>query len=235
MEPSRTSRPPGIGTGITSVERLAEIDTLVWEGARLIVRAPREMPAWRVGRNRKIAIHFRGVRYTVVAARTGGGGYEYVLDPWPVRAHELPSQDVIYDETYVRDRESDARAHARARREAWAILPLWPLLGFLPSPWKRALHRRYGFEPTAVTRFSVWAELSLVGILFAFVITGIASGFQLCVFAACLVDGFFRGSLTFDDEAPPVGFFEWLVRPSVISHIRTAWAAIITRMRGRDD
>jgi hypothetical protein len=151
---------PGSFTGITSVERLADTDTLVFEGTRLIVRCPREMPSWHVGKNRRTSVQFRGTRYVVVGAQIEQGQYEYRLEPWTVRANELPARDITYDEHYVLEREEDARASVARNRQLVALAPLWPVLGFLPSAWKRRLHERYGFMPVATTRFSVLLERS---------------------------------------------------------------------------
>jgi hypothetical protein len=237
LPPPDPPRGPTLGsfTGITSVERLAETDTVVFEGPRLIVRSPREMPSWQVGKNRRTAVHFRGTRYVVVGARVEQGKHEYTLDPWTPRANELPARDITYDEGYVRGREEDARAFAARQREALLLAPLWPVFGFLPSSLKRRLHDRYGFGPLATTRFSVWLEMALLGVLFPAVVLGVAGGISLCVFLALVVDALVRASILVEDEFPPFGFAEWALRRELAAVLRTGWGAIRARIkRSRD-
>jgi hypothetical protein len=224
---------PGSFSGITSVERLADTDTLVFEGERLIVRCPREMPSWHVGTNRRTAVHFRGTRYVVVGAGTAQGQFEYRLEPWTPAANELRARDITYDERYVREREEDARAVVAGGREALALAPLWPALGFLPSSWKKGLHARYGFNPVAMTRFSVWLELVVLGVLFPSVALGLAGALQLCVFVALLVDGVVRGSILVEDEYPPFGFAEWAVHKRLAAVLRMGWDAVRARIRSK--
>jgi hypothetical protein len=224
---------PGSFAGITSVERLADTDTLVFEGERLIVRAPREMPSWHVGKNRRTAVHFRGTRYVVVGARIERGEHEYTLDPWTLRANELPARDIRYDEAYVQEREDDARAMRARNRELFALAPLWPVLGFLPSSWKRRLHERYAFMPVSTTRFSVVLEIVVAGLLLPSVVLGVAGAVPLCVFVALVVDGFVRASILIEDEYPPFGFGEWVMHKELGPVLRTGWAAVRARMRGR--
>ena len=236
MSPPREPQPPvvlGSFTGITSVERLADTDTLVFEGKRLVVRCPREMPSWHVGKNRRTAVHFRGTRYVVVGAGTEQGQFEYRLEPWTPAANELPARDITYDERYVREREDDARAIVARSREALALAPLWPALGFLPSSWKRGLHERYGFNPVTTTRFSVWLEVALVGVLFPSVILGMAGAVQLCIFLVLLVDGVVRASILVEDEYPPFGLGEWALHKQLAAVLRTGWGAVRTRMRSK--
>lgn len=233
MDPFRTPGAVGIGaaTGITSVEKLGDIDTLVWEGPRLIVRAPRAMPSWRVGKNRKTAVHFRGVRYAIVGERTELGQYEYILDPWPSRPHDHPSQEIAYDEQYVHDREDYARALTVRRGERLALAPLWPIFGFLPSPLKLALHERYGFSPLTTTRFSVFVEMAAI-LPFLFVTLIAASPFVLFVDGMLLADVFFRISILFDDSYPPFGSGEWIVQRQLAAVVGKGWSAIRARVRG---
>ena len=224
---------PGSFTGITSVERFGDTDTLVFEGARLIVRSPREMPSWHVGKNRRTAVHFRGTRYVVLSARIEHGQYEYRLEPWTPAANELPARDIIYDERYVQEREDDARAIVARNREALALAPLWLLFGFLPSPWKRRLHERYSFSPVSTTRFSVWLELVILGVIFPSVVLGTAGAVQLFAFLALLIDGIVRASILVEDEYPPFGFAEWAVHKQLAGALRMGWRAVRARVQGK--
>lgn len=232
-DPEGPVRPVPLGsfTGITSVERLADTDTLVFEGRRLIVRCPREMPSWHVGRNRRTAVFFRGTQYVVAGAGFEQGQYEYRLEPWMPVTHELPAREIVYDEGYVREREADARAVVARGWETLAVALLWPLLGFLPSSWKRRIHVRYGFMPVATTRFSVLLEIIALGLLLPSVILGIAGTVQLFVFIALSVDGFLRASILVEDEYPPLGFGEWVIHKDLVAALRMGWAAVRARVQ----
>src|SRR5580658_5811079 len=205
--------PVGSATGITGVERFG-VDTLVWEGARLIVRSPREMPAWRVGKNRRTAVHFRGRRYAVVAVYQEIARFEYTLELWPERAHELPARDIHYDESYIREREDEARMRETTRRQSFGLIPLWPFLGFLPIRWKASLHLRFGVEIAGATRISLFLQLVIESVLFISLTTATVSlPFQLPAFLVLLVDLIVRGSILVDDSFPAFGFYEWMIHP----------------------
>jgi hypothetical protein len=239
VDPFRGSERPAVGavTGIAGVERLG-VDTLVWETGRLIVRSPREMPTWRVGKNRKTAVHFRGQRYAVVATYAELAKYEYTLEPWPERAHELPARDIHYDEAYVRDREDEARMRETARRQSFGLAPLWPVLGFLPLRTKVRLHLRFGLEPIAATRRSVLLEFVVLAVLFVFSITGMdvftfkpTWGIRTTVtMGLTLLDTLARVSILVDDDFPTFGLFEWVLHPDLVRLMKRGWSRVL---RGR--
>jgi hypothetical protein len=216
--------PVGSATGITGVERFG-VDTLVWEGARLIVRSPREMPGWRVGKNRRTAVHFRGRRYAVVAVYQEIAKHEYTLELWPERAHELPARDIHYDESYIREREDEARMRETTRRQSFGLIPLWPFLGFLPIRWKAALHLRFGVEIAGATRISLLLQLVVVMLLIVFLTITPPAPYELPVFLVLFIDLVIRGSIAFDESFPAFGFFEWMIHPELVRLLRKAWRA----------
>jgi hypothetical protein len=249
MDPFRSPENPAVGsvTGITGVERFG-VDTLVWEGNRLIVRTAREMPSWRVGRNRRTAVHFRGLRYVVVATHAELGKFEYTLELWPERAHDLPARDIHYDEAYVRDREDEARMRETMGRQAYGLIPAWPFLGFLPSGWKTALHRNYGVEALSATRRSVWLEgaLALIALVFLTlyawtgldVVTGQfwrGPGVALVALLVFLPDFVLRSSILVDDDFPRFGFYEWIFHRELMRVLRKGWHVARARVRARRD
>src|ERR1700683_1725186 len=106
--------------GAGAVERVADTDTLRWEGERLVVLSPTPMSEWRVGRYRKLAIRFRDRRYVLALAEPAHGGYRYVLPPWPLRGNEHASQEIVYDDAYVQEREAKVVLFLKRQRQWWA-------------------------------------------------------------------------------------------------------------------
>jgi hypothetical protein len=112
------------------------------------------------------AVQYRGVLYEITSARTGeNGGGEYRLRPWP--AHEPSPSIYAYSREaeltrWARDRQLDALA-ARARR----LLPLYPLMGFLPGEMQKRIAGRWPVDIQTATRASA-ALAALFGVYLAF-------------------------------------------------------------------
>ena len=85
-------------------------------------------------------------------AEPAHGGYRYALDPWPLRVNELASQEIVYDDAYVREREARVVHLRKLQRQWWALTPAIPFLGFLPRRTKDTLHERFGVEPIKEAR-----------------------------------------------------------------------------------
>ena len=220
-------------------ESVAGTDSIRRDGDRLVVYSPEPMPEWRVGRYRRTAIRVQGQRYAVIAARPAVAGHEYVLELWPPVPNELASQEIVYDDAYVRARQEDVRELRWRRRQAWAIAPAWPVLGFLPRSIKTTLQLRVGFEPVAGTRRSVILELVLFVLLCVFtwframngvdwLTMKVGGGGELrdaLVGIAILADLGFRASILFDDDYVPYGFWEWVAHPELKERFRRSLAA----------
>jgi hypothetical protein len=229
-------------------ESIGGIDTLRRDGDRLVVYSPEPMPDWKRGRYRRTAVHFRGERYAVVEARPVVAGHQYVLEPWPSCPNELASQEIIYDDAYVRARRGDLQDQRRRRRQAWMIAPAWPFLGFLPRSLKSELRRRFGFQPTAGTRLSVLFELVATVFLLIFTFVRAACGLDWATMKVggggalrdallvilLLTDFVLRASILYDDDYPPYGFWEWVVHPDLKDGLRRSYEAYRARRSARD-
>jgi hypothetical protein len=220
-------------------------DSVRLDDNRIVIVSPEPMPDWKVGRYRRTAIHFRGTRYAVVGTRPVLGGHEYVLEPWPARPNELASQEIVYDDAYVRERQDQAEAVREQKRQFWMILPAWPFFGFLPRSVKVKLRSRFGFELVGGTLLSVLVELVALVFLTVFTVVRGATGLDwltmkiggggevrdLVLFVALVVDTAIRSGVFFDDEYPPYGFWEWIVHPEAKEIIRATYARYKERRR----
>jgi hypothetical protein len=203
-------------------ESIAGVDSIRRDGPRLVLFSPDPMPEWKVGNYRKTAIHFRGARYAVVSTRPVVGGHEYVLDPWPLRPNELAGTEITYDEAYVRERQADLAELRKRRKQFWMIVPVWPLLGFLPIGLKEETRMRFGLEPISATHRSVLLEIVAFVLMSGLLIGGVESLSLPIVFI--VIDLVMRVTILFDDSYPPYGFWEWIVHPEVKEILRASYA-----------
>jgi hypothetical protein len=120
-----------------------------------------------------------GVAFEVVECQPAGGGEAWTLQPWP----EGDAMRGVFtlDEAWVAGLERD-RVGDRAARRRWWLLPVVPLLGFVPASLQLSWELRWGFPAVAATLLSALGELALatVGVVHAlasaFGGTGMASG-----------------------------------------------------------
>ena len=107
----------------------------VWtRGTTVVVESAADMPEWELRQYRRTAIVVGGQRYAVVEKRLlDGGGYRYVLEPWPEGA-DVPGRTVVYDAEYANARDAAARLATRRDRVGKALFFVGPLLGLLPAP-----------------------------------------------------------------------------------------------------
>jgi hypothetical protein len=216
-------------------ESIADADTVTRDGDRLVVRSAHANAAWRVGRYRRVLVHFRGARYAVVGASPEQGGHRYTLEPWVAPVNELPSLEVTYDEAYVREREADFLEQRKRHRQAWVLLPVWPLLGFLPRGVKTLLQERFGLEPVTATRRSVVFEMALLLFLLVYLVVPVPGVAWLGVaYPVILIDALMRSAILFEDSSEPFGVFEWVLHPEVVTLVWRAWRTFRERKKRRD-
>src|SRR5262249_38763211 len=134
-------------------------DSLMFKDDRLLVHASCEMPDWKATRYRKTAVVFREQTYFVASRMSlPGGGWRYVLEPWPEDHHDVPGNTVHYDEAYVLERDALHREQRHVEAKAMGLVLLTWLLGFLPSETKLRLNERYAIHPLTVTEKSLFLE-----------------------------------------------------------------------------
>jgi hypothetical protein len=192
------------------------------------------MPGWEVRSFRRTAIQFRGARYFVAAKEKTRGGFRYVLEPWPEGApgaDDLGGAVVEYDEGFVRVRDGERVARAAASGVHLLLVPLYPLIGFLPGAVKQRLEDGYGVSAERATAQSLVLEaalaLAMTGMLSISSVAGVVGGafgidaipwledlrtvaaVALCLFVPDLV---MRYTRILSESRHPYGFWEWLFR-----------------------
>lgn len=178
----------------------------------VIIQAP-PMEGWRVSRHRKAAIHYRGVRYQLVAVEPiDANTMRYRLVRWRDSDTGMASAEIHYDDEFVRARDS-VRSETDARtRAGFALLSLYPILGFLWSGTRRTIHERYGFGLGAVA-FSLFVESAAVCLMATWVLTVFIPPYWWAAAIALTADVAMRWASSLREDFPyPYGFFEWLIR-----------------------
>lgn len=199
-------------------------DRVCLSGDRLIIEAAAPMD-WPVREFCRVPIYFEGRKFHVRRVTDGIApiARRYELWPWPVDLHDQAPRVVIYDLTYVKERDEAARARRGANRWHLALLPFFPFLGLCWSGFKSRVLMQAGFEPRSITS----ASIALV--FFLFIVEGIFVGWlhlgllmwflqnanlraaDFVLTAVLLADVVLRYSQHLKlDVDQPWGFCEWL-------------------------
>ena len=128
-----------------------------------------------------------------------------------------PALEIDYDLDYVKARDRARRALARRRVYRALLLPLYPLLGLLPSRWKETLQERYGVHPRTMTGWSIWLEFAAILLHVMFLALNTWTGifdrsYLLAVLLVLSPDALMRWSSLLGEDAYPPGFYEWILR-----------------------
>jgi hypothetical protein len=206
----------------------------VWvEGEDRIVVAARALPDWQVTNFRRTAVVFREETYYVaeILSKDPGRpapqhdrGFRYRLTPWPETLKERPARTIVYNSAEVERREREHRSVIVRGFESVSVMslcvPIYPLLGLLPSPIKTAIENRFYISALTTTRWSLRIEYWL-GLLSA--VAGFASviapvpvhpgpiWLAPVLSVTCLADYFARWDRVNERERVHYGFLEWLV------------------------
>jgi hypothetical protein len=194
-------------------------DHVIVHDERLVVVSRADMDAWQVRAKRRALITFDG-RTWRVAQRTPvpPDAIRYDLVRWDPPAHEIVGFTIEYGEAYVADRDRRASADRRIGRVSrrWQLVA--PLTGFLNAGIKERLETRYGLDPVATTRQSVFMEA--IAILSGLALTQIgmvSRGFPSLPFLVLAVvltpDAVIRWDRILGEDRSPPGFYEWLWNP----------------------
>ena len=191
----------------------------VWtRGETLVVESAADRPEFELRQYRRTAILVGGARYAVAEKRLlDGGGFRYVLEPWPEGA-DVPGRTIVYDAEYAGARDAAARLATRRDRVGKTLFFVGPLLGLLPARVKLVLDDRYGFDPRTVTRQCLFVQrFFFYGLLTLIVVGGWAralggwDGWLLALAAVVLVDLVMRLGPSESGEAEQPGFLEWMI------------------------
>ncbi len=216
-------------------ERIVPVhcDRVVFDGDDRIVVAARALPEWQATKFRRTAVIYRDVTYYVaeVLSKDPGRpvprdnrGFRYRLSPWPEELKDRPARTIVYDKSEVEKRERAARTAFHGTFESISLIsmcvPIYPLLGLLPSSIKAAFEIRFHIVALTTTRWSLrlvyWTGLLLGTVTFANLIAPAPvhpGPIWLAPLASlvCLVDFFARWDRVNEREQLQYGFLEWLV------------------------
>lgn len=206
----------------------------VWvDGEDRIVVAARALPDWQATSFRRTAVVFRDVTYYVAdvlskdpgrPAPKNDRGFRYRLSPWPDSLMDRPSRTIVYDSAEVQRREREHRSTIMGVFASVSLIslcvPIYPLLGLLPSFIKAALQKRFQISSLTTTRWSLrveyWIALAAAVTAFASLIAPVPIHpgpiwLAPITSLACLVDFFARWDRVNEREHLQYGFLEWLV------------------------
>jgi hypothetical protein len=100
--------------------------------------------------------------FEVVGRQRSGSGDLWTLQPWPTDA----AMRAVFtlDEAWVSGRAHERALDRRAGRlRAW-LLPLMPLLGFVPAALQSSWEKNWGFAATTATTLSAVGELAVASV-----------------------------------------------------------------------
>lgn len=184
------------------------------ENGVLVIYSPRNMDDWVVREFRRPVIWFRGYSFHLRSKTRADRPFAWKYTLWarPDDDHESVPYVIDYNEDYVRDREEEWRANNRWEWRGRALLPLYPLAGFMWSGSQAKLEDR-GWNVRRLVGFAVYLEFTLV-LLFGIFI-GWLGGFsfpRLLLLMLVALDVIFRYDAILRDKPRLPGFYEWLFR-----------------------
>ncbi len=137
-------------------------DRVYLEQGRLLIHAVEPMD-WPIREYCRVPIYFREQKFYVRSKREGQRPYRvvYELWAWPADVHEASTRGVVYDETYVAERNRAAAEGRRKERLYAILLPAYPFLGLFWSGFKDRVLVPLGFEPRSITRASITLTFGL--------------------------------------------------------------------------
>lgn len=207
---NRTSQTPQLELEATKIGP----DLVRIEDGVLVIYSKRDMPDWVVREFKRPAIWFKGHKFYLRAKAPAEKPFcwKYTLWPWTADMLEMPPYEISFDENYVRAREAEFKGSAAADSVHWALMPLYPFLGFLWSGLKGKLVD-FGFNPRSLTSMSVMLEFSLMllqGIYVGWLAHGVITNYV--VLLVLVADVIMRYDAVLGDKPLQPGFLEWLFR-----------------------
>jgi hypothetical protein len=126
------------------------------------IQAAREMPDWQVREFKATPIYFRDQKYILVGKNRAERpfAWRYVLRPWPEGTSTSPNF-FTYDAAAVAERDADFRSGVGREVFGKALLPLYPVLGFLWSGTQRRLEP-LGYASRTITSVSIFTTFALL-------------------------------------------------------------------------
>lgn len=189
-------------------------DEIVPSDKGLIILSTSDMDWW-IREFCRVPIWFQEHKYYPHDKRfeTDRQRFAHDLRHWPEDHPQASSDEIIYNEHYVEERDRntvDGKMKERWRR---FLLPFYPLLGMLWSDYKNRVLVPIGFRPDSITRLSVFVSFNVAYITGIFVgwlgyrHSALLWGIMTIFGMDCLIR--FSQSLNFDIQHH-WGFLEWL-------------------------
>ena len=131
-------------------------DTVCLEDDRLVIHAAKPMD-WPVREFKRVPIYFQNRKYYLRAKIEAESPHaiRYELWPWTDEHGSASTLFIVYDESYVQERDAAWKTERRREFLRLALLPVYPLVGLFWSPLKRRVGLAVGFEPASLTKASV--------------------------------------------------------------------------------
>jgi hypothetical protein len=201
-------------------------DQVSFVGKAVVIYAKREMPDWEVRGFQRNAIYFQGHKYYLANQSPAKPPYlvRYELHAWPENFHDESKISFTYDEASVAERDQAVKVDRYEGTAHYALLPLYPLLGFCWSDFKERVLARYGFGAGAITGASLMLSVGVFMVEGIFILY-FNHGFLEITFGNVLgmwLDYFIFWTAPFDcairysqvlrNEDVPDGYLEWLFK-----------------------
>ena len=138
-------------------------DRVTLSPRQVIIEAVRLMPDWQVREFKPSPIYFEDRKYRLIAKQPAEKPFaiRYVLEPCPESGLDAGKTFFTYDAESVAERDGGHREGAKTEVASKALLPLYPMLGFLWSGTQRRLEK-FGFVSHSITGISVFVGFCLV-------------------------------------------------------------------------
>jgi hypothetical protein len=192
-------------------------DHVIVSDDRLVVISRAHMDAWRIRAHRHAMIKFEGRSWRLVeTSAVPPNATRYTLTPWDLSDHDVVSTTIEYGPDYVAVRDHAAKKVEHTRRSSALMRVVAPFTGFLSARTKERLEDKYDIDPIVSSKQSVLIEVMLgfssLAAMQIFMMTGLPYLPFGIVALALAPDAAVRWSRVLEEQRPPPGFYEWVLR-----------------------
>src|SRR5580765_8500987 len=104
-------------------------DLVIFQGSRVVVVTPVEMPDWEVRQHRMTLIRFDGRTWRVEGKTTAAGKVRYELAPWLPADEYVIGREIDYGPEYVAARDRSAASGRRSSYVTFLLRVVSPFVG----------------------------------------------------------------------------------------------------------